>query len=124
MGFKINDFPEHVQQQIRRELRAGGKKDSYPCPVAYVEPDTSHEQVAEETVEGRLPRYNIRVHQVRDRLTDPDNASCKACLDGIVKEKLLPDDGPKDIGEVRFSQRETTKEEIEYTVIDIIEKIS
>lgn len=65
-------------------------------------------------------RVNVTVHSVRRRLTDPDGASAKAVIDGIVKAGILEDDGPKFIKEVRFSQ-EKAKGREEETIITIEE---
>ena len=55
-------------------------------------------------------RFNIHIHSIRKRLTDPDGISAKAAIDGIVKTGLLKDDSTKEIKEIIYSQEKGSEE--------------
>lgn len=68
------------------------------------------------------PRVRITFYHYRKRLTDHDNLSTKAILDGIVREAILRDDSPKFISEVRQRQIQIKSPEKERVMV-LIEEI-
>ena len=56
------------------------------------------------------------MHSIRKRLTDADGVSAKAAIDGLVLAGILPDDSPKYVKEVTYSQE---KGDPEKTIIEI-----
>ena len=90
-------------------------------PPANMEPPISHAPLGAQ----EMPRYDspvcILVNSYRHRLTDADNVSAKAAIDGIVKVGILSDDSPKQVKEVRFRQVKIPASEEEKTVITITE---
>ena len=69
------------------------------------------------------PPCRLHIHSRRHRLTDPDGISAKAAIDGLVLAGVLPDDSAKCVSQVTFSQEKITSEEIEETVIEIVEGV-
>lgn len=61
----------------------------------------------------------ISVYHYRHRLCDPDGASVKAAIDGIVHTGVLRDDSCKEIQEIRHKQIKIPKSEKEKTVFRI-----
>lgn len=88
-------------------------------------PDLEHYPRGEPLPETEDKRFvsqvDVRVHQARHRLCDPDGASVKAVLDAIVASGLLRDDGPEEVREVRFTQEKIGTDEVEYTRITLKE---
>ena len=70
-----------------------------------------------------MPRFSspvdIVVHSKRHRLTDPDGASAKYAIDGIVKGKILEDDSAKYVKSIKFTQEKIGKDELESTIITL-----
>ena len=70
--------------------------------------------------EKKIKRFNspvsIHVHSIRKRLTDADGVSAKAAIDGLVLSGLLPDDSPKYVSKVSYSQEKGSKEETIITI--------
>lgn len=62
-------------------------------------------------------RFSIHVHSVRKRLADADGISAKAAIDGLVLAGLLPDDSPKYVKAVTYSQEKGSPEK---TIMEII----
>lgn len=83
-----------------------------------VEPHSGNAPLGKEKTQGFDTPVHIHIHSVRKRLADSDGISGKACVDGIVKAGLLPDDSPQFVKAVSHSQ-EKGKEE--YTVITLSE---
>lgn len=86
-------------------------------PTAYMEPNIIYESVGQEKTDKADTRLSIHVHSIRKRLTDADGISAKAAIDGLVLAGLLPDDSPKYVKEVTYSQE---KGDPEKTIIEII----
>ena len=85
-----------------------------------VERDTWRQSLSEEAYTGFVSQVDVRVHQARHRLCDPDGASVKAVLDAIVAAGLLRDDGPEEVREVRFTQERIGTDQVEYTRVELI----
>jgi hypothetical protein len=64
-------------------------------------------------------RCSIAVHNKRTRFADADGISAKAVIDGLRIAKILPDDGPKFVKEVTFSQEKVGSKLFEQTIITI-----
>jgi len=62
----------------------------------------------------------VHIHSRRHRLTDPDGISAKAAIDGLVLAGIFPDDTAKCISQVTFSQEKIGSEEVEETIIEIV----
>lgn len=70
-----------------------------------------------------MPRFDtpvrVRFTHYRYRYCDPDGASCKAFLDGIVRAGILADDSTAHIDEIQHRQVKIPKSEKERTVCEI-----
>jgi hypothetical protein len=91
-------------------------ENNITIPASDMEPDLHHAPLAEKEAKGHDTRLSIHVHSVRKRLADADGISAKAAIDGLVLAGILPDDSPKYVKEVRYSQE---KGEPEETIIEI-----
>lgn len=115
----LDDLPEHIRRQLQRKLDSqGSASDS----VADVERDSVQSATNEDADTAVGKRYCLHIHSKRSRLTDPDGVSAKAAIDGLVGAGLLPDDSPKYVAQVTFSQEKVAKSE-EETVIEIYEYV-
>jgi len=88
-------------------------------PATDVEQDIRNEPLAAEKAPGLDSRVNIRVTSFRRFKHDPEGISIKACLDGIVRAGILPDDSTSEINEVTFKSIIIKKDEKEKTIIEI-----
>jgi len=95
------------------------KNNNITISSANLEQNISNASLAEEKAKRHDSRISIHVHSVRKRLTDPDGASAKAVIDGLVIKGLLFDDSAKFIEKVTYSQRKTKKEENEVTFVTL-----
>ena len=121
MGMRLDDFSGETRKRIERALALQNRT---AVPVADVEPPARHEPMAEKKG-TRLDSFKgviVCVHSKRHRLTDPDGASAKAVLDGLVIAKILADDSPEFIKEVRMSQEKIGKDQQEETVVELYEE--
>lgn len=64
-------------------------------------------------------QVDIRIVSYRTRLTDADNVSAKAAIDGLVHAGVIHDDSPKEVREVTYSQTKVKNKSEEKTVITI-----
>jgi hypothetical protein len=71
--------------------------------------------------EENHPRYDLRIHQKRRRLTDTDAVAYKSAIDGLVKGEILRDDSASVIRTISFTQEKCGRCEDEETVIEIYE---
>jgi len=81
-----------------------------------MEQTVSDAPLAKEETERFNTPVSIHVHSIRKRLTDADGISAKAVIDGIVLSGLLPDDSPKYVKQVSYSQEKGTPEETIITI--------
>ena len=86
-------------------------KNNTAIPAADLEPDFSHGPLGEKETPGLDSRCCIHIHSIRKRLTDPDGASGKAAIDGLVRGGLLKDDKTQYVKEVTYSQEKGSPEE-------------
>lgn len=65
--------------------------------------------------------YPVKIHirSFRKRLCDADGISAKAAIDGLVHAGVIPDDSPKYVSVVSYSQEKIKKGEEEKTEIQI-----
>ena len=75
--------------------------------------------MAEKKNTGLNPPFNIHIHSVRKRLTDSDGVSGKACIDALVIAGILPDDRPKIVSSVTYSQEKGSPEETIITITEV-----
>ena len=61
----------------------------------------------------------ITVVSYRTRLADADGISAKAAIDGLVHAKIIADDGPEHVREVRYRQVKVKTKSQERTVLEI-----
>jgi hypothetical protein len=89
-----------------------------------LEPNTPSKQM--EAIRLKSLATPVRIHFLsrRIRLTDSDGASAKAVIDGLVRAGFFPDDSPKEISEVSYSQEKIKKGEEEETLIYIYQEVS
>jgi hypothetical protein len=71
--------------------------------------------------EKNHPRYDLRIHQKRRRLTDTDGVAYKSAIDGLVKGEILRDDSASVIRAISFTQEKCPRGEEEQTVIELWE---
>lgn len=78
---------------------------------ADVEPDTGDApDGAQDTPRFHTP-VRITFYHTRKRLADLDNLSVKAAIDGLVQAKVLADDTPQQVAEIRHRQAKGAREE-------------
>ena len=121
MGHKITDFPLNVQEQIKNELRKSKVQIGVAIPASDRQPDTRHAPAPSARPEKGDERYVFAVHEFRYKLHDPDAGWSKWVLDSLVTHGILHDDDSSIIQEVRHKQTKIPKDQIEYTVIELIE---
>ncbi len=90
-------------------------------PTTNMEQNTCYGGMGKEKVTRFNTQVSIRVHSKRRRLADSDGISAKAVIDGLVANGLFPDDTPKWVKEVRFTQEKVKMPLIEETIIYIEE---
>ena len=78
--------------------------------TADLEQNACDASLAKEKIARSNPPYDVVIHSVRKRLADADGISCKAVLDAIVKAGVLPDDSPKYVKSVTFTQEKGDEE--------------
>lgn len=91
-------------------------EDNTPVSAANLEQNSSDAPLATKEAQGQDPRVSIHVHSIRKRLTDADGISAKAAIDGLVLAGLLPDDSPKYVKQVTYSQEKGDPEETIITI--------
>jgi len=91
-------------------------EDNTAVSTSNMEQDISNAPLAEEETPRLDSPVSIHVHSIRKRLTDADGISAKAAIDGLVLSGVLPDDSPKYVKQVTYSQE---KGKIEETIITI-----
>ena len=99
--------------QVTKKQRgqiSGRDKNNTAFPLADLEQNTCDAPLVKEKIKRLDSPIRIHVHSLRKRLTDADGISAKAVIDGLVLAGILPDDSPKFIKEVTYSQ-EKAKEE-------------
>lgn len=67
------------------------------------------------------PPVSIHIHSRRHRETDSDGVCAKWAIDSLVASGLLPDDSPKYVRAVTFSQEKIPTGAVETTSITIKE---
>lgn len=90
-----------------------------PGSASNLEPVAGGKSLSETKAPKFVSQVDVRVHQFRHRLCDPDGASVKATLDAIVKAGVLRNDGPEEVREVRFFQTKLEPDQLEYTRIEV-----
>lgn len=84
--------------------------------VADVEPDLGDESPREDEAKEIHPRFSITIHHRSRRLADATGRSHKACVDGIVRGGLLPDDSPVYVAEIKETFERRNNEE---TIVEL-----
>lgn len=88
--------------------------------AADMEPRTCYAPLAKKKTARFNRPVSIRMHQIRNRLTDSDGACVKYVLDAIVSAGVLCDDSPEQIPESPAETQEKRPGQ-EYTEIEIVE---
>lgn len=96
--------------------RKASQKDCSTVSATNLEQDTCDAALPEEGSKTQDTRVSIHVHSIRKRLCDADGISAKAAIDGLVQAGILPDDDPKHVKEVTYSQEKGSEEK---TIIEI-----
>lgn len=91
-------------------------KNHTPLSLADLEQIVADATLGKDALSKIDSPVSIHVCSVRKRLADADGISFKASLDGLVLAGLLPDDDPKHVKEVTFSQRQGQPEHTEITI--------
>ena len=84
-----------------------------------VEQDSGNESISASKAPAFDSLVDIKFVQYRTRLTDSDNPSGKAAIDGLVHAAIIEDDGPQQVRETRHWQVKVKNKEDEKTVIQI-----
>jgi len=107
-------------EQYRAYLRTGiAPGNGHPAvPAADAKPARRAKPAKKNAAEEVHPRYRIDVHHRSRRLADATGRSHKACVDGIVRGGILPDDGPQYLEEIRETRRQGSRDE---TIIEVWE---
>lgn len=116
MGVNINEFPEHIQAQIKKKIN---NEDNITVPSSNVESNISNELATKDEIETLDTRCSISVHSRRKRLADPGGVSSKAVIDGIINKGVLTDDSALYIKEIIETQEKVKGQET--TIIEIWE---
>lgn len=93
--------------------------DHAPGSAANVEPASGDGALAEKKGARFDTPVSITIISHRVRLTDADNCSAKAAIDGLVHCGILRDDSPKEVTEVSYRQVKVKNREEEKAVIEI-----
>jgi len=91
-------------------------EDNTSIPTTNLEQNPSNAPLGKEETEGEDSPVSIHVHSIRKRLTDADGISAKAAIDGLVNAGVLPDDSPKYVKQVTYSQEKGKQEETIITI--------
>jgi hypothetical protein len=118
---QFHDLPKSYQDQAILQLYGDKyeEKNSNDASSkdANVEQSASDESLSKICAEEHDTRAcKIHIHSVRNRLTDADGCCGKYAIDGIVAKKILPNDDPKCVKEVTFSQEKGKVEETRITL--------
>lgn len=87
--------------------------------VTNLESNSGNELLAAEKVERPDPPYCLQIHVIRKRLADIDGLSAKYCIDGLIKAGILPDDGPRFVKKVEYTQEKGEEEKTVITIVGI-----
>lgn len=119
MNFKISDFNEKHQANIRAQLsRDILAKDARK--VAVMESDSGDAPLAAEEVQRPTgERFLVSIASRRKRLVDQDNLCEKFAVDLLRYCKIIPNDSP-DKCEIEVSQTKCRKGEPEEMTIEVI----
>lgn len=109
---QYREFLEKQNAKKNKDRNRNSRKTSN------LEPNPRHEPMAKRKVCQINAPVHIHIHSVRKRLADIDGISGKAAIDGLVEGGILPDDNPKYVKKVSFSQE---KDKDERTIITIQE---
>lgn len=114
---KITDFPEHYQEQIRRQIETCHRNSG---PVANVERAFVCKPLG--TKENPRFAHPVRVTVRTTRRAEVDNraVSEKAVVDGLVKAGILANDSKKEIKELFVPEPEIGPEEKTIIIIETI----
>jgi hypothetical protein len=96
-------------------------KDTASLSIADLEQIIRNESLATCEIEEVDTPCNVHILSKRKRFADADGVSAKAAIDGIVHGGVLPDDSPKFVYEVSYSQEKCKKGEEEETIIELWE---
>jgi hypothetical protein len=126
----IQDYPDlgsAMNVGLRSRVSAypdkGEKKNDRQIAVSFanLEPPLGHAPLGTQETPRLDTPCRLHIHSRRHRLTDPDGISAKAAIDGLVLAGVLPDDSAQCVSQVTFSQEKIGSQEIEETVIEIME---
>lgn len=107
---------DKLTNEQRKQLGLPALKDSPAVPPANLEPDIRDEPVATQKAARFNRPVNIHFHSRRKRLTDPDGASVKYVIDGLVSCGILRNDTQKEIANIRKTQEKSKTEETIITI--------
>lgn len=111
MGNSVRWTEEQLRDHERKQ-----NNDRAAVSVAYLESNSSHAAKSADAGKEGHPRYRIKIHSKRRRLTDSDGVSGKWAVDGLVAGGIIPDDSPEWVESVTFSQELSEHEETILTV--------
>lgn len=123
---KLEDFPEHIQKQIKEKLnepRKAHTQNRSTISPPNMEPSACVRSL-EKKANPRLDtqgRMHLHIVSYRHRLADADGISAKALIDGIVLAEILEDDSPNIIQEVSYSQVKIPKVQPAKTIVEVYE---
>jgi len=106
----IEQLPVEYQKQIRDQVAVSNPN---------MEQCISHATEKKNEVKKINPPVNIHVHSKRKSLADADGLCAKWVIDEIVDSGILPDDNPKNVHSVSFSQEKGEPEETIVTIEEV-----
>ena len=108
-----------TEAEVKAHLARFKGKDNPQLPATDSESGSGDGLQKTIQLEKATQRYDLRIHQKRRRLTDPDGVHYKSCIDGLVKGEILRDDSAAVIRSISFTQEKCGRGEPEETIIDI-----
>lgn len=114
MGYKLKDFPEHVQEKIRAQLAS---------EITVVERNFRNALEAKNGVQKSPAWFSapvrITVHCFRKRLVDLENIMSKYVTDEIVNQRILENDDPAHVQEIIFKQEKSKENRTDIIIEEI-----
>ena len=116
MSFKIDQFNERTQRQIRASLQAENTGK-----IAKLESNIGNEPLATKEVQrSTSTRFRVCVRTRRKRLLDEDNICEKFAIDALRYCGAIPDDNPERT-RIEVTQTKCGKGESEEILIEVFE---
>jgi len=103
---RLDELPPHARKLVEAKLRADN-----PAPIAHAKRDVCDGLLEEKKGARFSSPCRVTFVSVRKRLADLDNLCGKGVLDQLVRERVLQDDSPEWVQEIRHRQVKGSPEE-------------